>query len=80
MRKQIIAIATQQKIKVKEESLSISQLLDADEIFLTNAIYGIRWVKQFRFETYANNTAPILAEHLNNLIFALTKNEVHAKS
>lgn len=33
---------------IMEEPLSIEQLQNADEVFLTNVIRGIRWVKQFR--------------------------------
>lgn len=34
--------------KVQEAALRTEDLLQADEIFLTNAVHGIRWVKQFR--------------------------------
>jgi branched-chain amino acid aminotransferase len=30
------------------------KLLEADEIFLTNALFGIRWVQQLRDKTYTN--------------------------
>lgn len=40
------------KIHAKERSVSVEDLLDADEVFLTNAISGIRWVKQFRDRVY----------------------------
>ncbi len=39
---------------IKEANLTESDLLKADEIFLTNAISGIRWVKQVRDKTYGN--------------------------
>ncbi|TXT34907.1 MAG: branched-chain amino acid aminotransferase [Chitinophagaceae bacterium] len=32
--------------EVRETSIAPAELLQASEIFLTNAIYGIRWVKQ----------------------------------
>jgi branched-chain amino acid aminotransferase len=39
---------------IEESSISVSDLENADEVFLTNAINGIRWIKQFRDKTYAN--------------------------
>jgi branched-chain amino acid aminotransferase len=40
--------------EVKETVLTIEDILSADELFLTNAMYGIRWVKQFRDKKYSN--------------------------
>src|SRR5207249_2147893 len=40
--------------KIQEKVCEIIDLENADEIFLTNAIQGIRWVKQFRDKTYSN--------------------------
>lgn len=39
---------------VEETGLSIDDLSSADEIFLTNAISGIKWVRQFENKTYTN--------------------------
>lgn len=49
-----------QKIKetgrtIKEEPLDIATLEQADEVFLTNALYGIRSVTQFRDKKYTND-------------------------
>jgi len=40
--------------KIQEAPVTIEDLESASEIFLSNAIYGIRWVKQFRKVIYAN--------------------------
>jgi branched-chain amino acid aminotransferase len=39
---------------VTEENVDATTLLQADEIFLTNVIRGIRWVKSFRQKEFAN--------------------------
>lgn len=41
--------------KIIEKSISIEDIYMADEIFLTNAIRGIRWV-EFMDEKMLNNT------------------------
>ena len=54
MRKHIIISLQQQNIKVLETIINTDDLLNADEVFLTNAIKGISWVKQFREKQYSN--------------------------
>jgi branched-chain amino acid aminotransferase len=50
-------------LDVSESMLTEETLLNADEIFLTNVITGIRWVKQCRDMIYANKvTAKVYAE------------------
>jgi branched-chain amino acid aminotransferase len=41
--------------ELREEKLTVENIETADEVFLTNAIKGIRWVKQFRDKTYGNS-------------------------
>ncbi|MCW3463298.1 aminotransferase class IV [Chitinophaga nivalis] len=54
--------------KLEEKIISIEDLENADEIFLTNAIQGIRWVGHFRDSSYGNATAAILHEVLHESI------------
>ena len=42
---------------ITEKNMAKDDLLNADEVFLTNATNGIRWVKQFRNKTYNNKMA-----------------------
>ena len=39
---------------VAEKALSINDLLNADELFLTNSLYLLKWVKKIRNKTYTN--------------------------
>lgn len=58
MRRQILDFALQisdSDLKMQESELTIDRLLNADEVFLTNVITGVRWVKQFRNKVYHNN-------------------------
>lgn len=63
MRKHIIDMDL--PFKVIEKPLSIADVEDADEILLTNAITGVRWVGQFRDNRYGNAAAVILHELLH---------------
>lgn len=45
---------------VEERTISASDIRNADEVFLTNAINGIRWVKQFGAKTYSNNKTVLI--------------------
>ena len=53
MRKRILDLGQ----NIKEKNLTENDLLNADEVFLTNAINGMCWVKQFRDKTYENKIA-----------------------
>ncbi len=62
MRKHLLT--TDFPFKMTEQPLSVRDLQSADEIFLTNAIYGIRWVGAFRDASYSNATSAILHDLL----------------
>ncbi len=68
MRKKIIEIAESNRIAVYELSVMQSVLLGADELFLTNAINGIRWVVAYKQKRYFNTTSKKLTDKLNELI------------
>ena len=55
-----------QNFEVKERSITEHELLDADELFLTNAIQGVRWVEKFIEKKYqSNNIAKLVFDKLN---------------
>lgn len=64
MRKRILDL----KQSIKEKNLAENDLLNAEEVFLTNAISGIRWVKQFRDKIYDNRIAEEIFTQLSQTI------------
>ncbi len=68
MRKQIISIAQQNRILCYEISLAFNALMNADEIFLTNAVKGLRWVGQYKMKNYTNKMSGYFTEKLNELV------------
>ncbi|PUZ27457.1 branched-chain amino acid aminotransferase [Chitinophaga costaii] len=66
MRKYLLALDT--TLHLMEHPITVSDLENADEIFLTNTIYGIRWVERFRDNSYGNATATILHDLLQEAV------------
>lgn len=54
MRKYLLASLATSNYHVEETKVSAEDLLAADEVFLSNAINGIRWVQRFRDKIYNN--------------------------
>ncbi len=52
MRAFVIHILNKQGVEVLEKPLSIEELYDVDELFLTNSIRGIRWVGGFHSKRF----------------------------
>ena len=69
MRKQVMSLATVNKILTFESSMNINTLMNADEVFLTNSINGIQWVGQFKQKYYTNKTAQFFTDKLNQLTY-----------
>jgi branched-chain amino acid aminotransferase len=68
MRRQVMALAEANGFTVKESAIEIEMLRQADEIFLTNAVNGIRWVKQFGNHEYENKISSRLSAALRKLV------------
>lgn len=60
MRRYLLQKLQDENIPVEETRLTPEDLYQASEIFLSNAIYGIRWVKQFEGNQYGNQFAKML--------------------
>lgn len=70
MQQVVCRLATDNDILVKACPVSPDDLLAADEIFLTNAIQGIRWVMGFRQKRYYNNFSRKMMALLNDQVRA----------
>lgn len=68
MRKQIITLAKKINYNVLEHSITINDLLKADEMFITNAIIGINWIVAFKDKRYFNKVSKELIRELNALV------------
>lgn len=54
MRRNILQQFKKNDTRFTECELTVDDLLDADEVFLTNSIYHIRWVQSFGDKKYSN--------------------------
>ena len=70
MRMKIINLALESDIKVYEASISPQHLLSCDEIILTNAIQGVKWVSSYRTKRFFHKISDKLIELLNEDIKA----------
>jgi len=64
MRRHLLASMAQAGFEVEERTVTVGDLLAADEVFLTNAIRGIRWVAAFRDARYKNTLTMALYQKL----------------
>ena len=67
MRERIIELLKSKNKKCVEKKLSLSEILHADEVFLTNVIEGIRWVGAIRSKRYFNSYSRTLVHQLVNV-------------
>lgn len=54
IREQVIACLKNNNYTVKQTAVSYEMLLEADEVFVTNAIYNLRWVQRIENKEYSN--------------------------
>ncbi|MNL41253.1 Branched-chain-amino-acid aminotransferase [compost metagenome] len=65
MRKVILEMGLHTGLKMHEVKIKPEALRNADEIFLTNATQGIRWVVGFQEKRFFNSYSKMLTEMLN---------------
>lgn len=68
MRRIILDLAVKRKLKVSECSFLPADLLNADEVFFTNAIRGIQWVKGIQNKRYYHQVASELMVELQKFV------------
>jgi len=68
MRRTLLQYLAANNMQVVEGEISIDDLMNADEVFLTNSIYNIRWVQGIGEKKYSNAlTQKIYTEFLPNI-------------
>ncbi|MBN8702428.1 MAG: aminotransferase class IV [Bacteroidetes bacterium] len=65
MRNVILEIAKENRIAVYEIGLAFNVMLNADEVFLTDAVNGIRWISSYKAKRYFNTMSKTLVDKLN---------------
>ncbi|MBN2213302.1 MAG: aminotransferase class IV family protein [Bacteroidales bacterium] len=72
MRQVIIGMIRKESLYLNDDcSLTVEDLFNSDEIFLTNSISGIRWVVAFRQKRYFNKSSKFLIKMLNEKAFGI---------
>jgi branched-chain amino acid aminotransferase len=71
MRQLVIELASEVRQKVFETQLRPSDLLMADEVFLTNSIVGIKWVGAYKNKKYQHKISSMLSAALPAKIAAM---------
>ena len=70
MRRHLMACFKSENLPFKEEPINIDQLLNAAEVFLTNAIIGIKWVAKIDKSEYTNATSAMVFENCIKPLFS----------
>ncbi len=68
MRRFMLEKFSSEKYPVWEKELSMEDLLTADELFLTNSLFLLKWVKRFRNKDYTNEKVKEIFESIVQLI------------
>lgn len=69
MRRHILKCLREENMPVEEIQLEVEDILQASELFLSNAIYGIRWVKQLGESGYTNQLSSLLHKKIIRSLF-----------
>lgn len=65
MRRQVIRLAEENRVMIYEVPIPQSVLINSDELFLTNTIKGIQWVRTYKGKHYTNTTVRLFVKMLN---------------
>jgi branched-chain amino acid aminotransferase len=70
MKKYLLNCLRKESFQHLETKITLEELMTATEIFLTNAMYGIRWVKSFGQNNYSNSLSALLHKRFIEPLFA----------
>lgn len=65
MREYLLGVMEANNIKYHKTPIALEDLFSAEEVFLTNSINGVQWVKSYKVKNYELGVAQILSDHLN---------------
>jgi len=65
MRDYVLHLLEKLNIEFIESPLSLEEVFTADEMFLTNAIHGVKWVGEYKSKKYDLKLAATLSEAMN---------------
>jgi len=68
MRQTVIEISNKIGIECIETHISETDIINVDEIFLTNSIIGINWVSAYKTKRYMHKISDLLINELNKLL------------
>ena len=66
MRRVLLDVAKENKMVIRDCVISASDLEKADEVFITNTIKGIQWIKGIDDKRYYHKVSTLLLEKINN--------------
>ncbi len=69
-RKQLIEYGESWGFDVQEKDMKTFELITADEVFLTNSIKGVQWVKSYKNKTYGNSRVKEIHRGFTKLLTA----------
>jgi len=65
MRDYILQLLARLNIPFNETPLTLEEIFTADEMFLTNAIHGLKWVGEYKSKKFELNMAKTLSDAMN---------------
>lgn len=69
MRRHLLRNMRQQSIPVHERTITIEELLQASEVFFTNAMFGMKWIRQVDESMYQSQLSSHLYHQFVNPLF-----------
>jgi branched-chain amino acid aminotransferase len=75
MRQNILALAPTLGLEILETPIGVNALEQAEEVFISNAVNGVQWVKGYQNKRYFHKVAQKVIVELNSAISSVFDNE-----